>query len=204
MARIRLGFDDGTSLMTSARVTALSEHIPVGWARPTGASPAFPGGLHPPYDLTDRARLPARVAMLLATALLPVGCSEELGPVPMPVTRVRGVVTEGPRPVAGGWIEFIPVDGTVGNLRSARVRSDGSFDADGVAIGENAIRLVQAGIETPAYVRIFGSFASPVRRVIAAESRAPLRIDLVEEAARAREKRSRERAAAAAPAGGVP
>jgi hypothetical protein len=142
--------------------------------------------------------------MLLAATLLLTGCSEELGPVPMPVTRVRGVVTEGPRPVAGGWIEFIPVDGTVGNLRSARLGSDGSFDADGVAIGANLIRLVEARIETPPFVRMFGSFASPIRCVIAADSHAALRIDLVEEAARAREKRARDRAGAAAPAGGVP
>ena len=117
---------------------------------------------------------------------------------PMPVTRVRGVVKEGDRLVTGGWIEFIPADGTVGNLRSARVRADGTFDADGVAVGTNAIRLVNAPIASPSDVPLFARlgwaslarteggrlgtkppallfipFASPIRRVIEAGDPAP-------------------------------
>jgi hypothetical protein len=149
------------------------------------------------------------LALLLGAVALCGGCSEELGPVPMPVTRVRGVVKEGDRPISGGWIEFIPIDGTVGNLRSARVRPDGKFDADRVAIGTNAIRLVDAPIESPSHIalfsrlrwaslargedsrirtktpaRLFMPFASPIRRVIGTDTSAPLEIDVVEEAMR--------------------
>ncbi|HEV3162473.1 MAG TPA: hypothetical protein VGZ22_00425 [Isosphaeraceae bacterium] len=60
----------------------------------------------------------------------------------MLTTRVVGRVHVRSRPVGGGWIEFYPTDGTVGNLRSARIRPDGSFEADRVAIGTNAIKLV--------------------------------------------------------------
>ncbi len=147
---------------------------------------------------------PIRSVLLIGAALLSGGCTEELGPVPMPVTRVQGVVTEGRRPISGGWIEFLPVDGTVGNLRSARLGSDGSFNADGVAVGENAIRLVNARVETPAYRQLFGSFASPIRRDIAAHPSQPLRIDLDEEAIRARERRNRDTARGTAPKGEGP
>ncbi len=63
---------------------------------------------------------------LLLLGLLAPGCSEELGPERFPTTRVAGIVVEGGRPVAGGWIEVIPTDGTVGNIRSARIGTDGS------------------------------------------------------------------------------
>jgi hypothetical protein len=120
------------------------------------------------------------------------GCAEELGPVPMRVARVRGVVREGSRPVSGGWIEFFPVDGTIGNLRSARLRADGSFDADGVAVGKNLIRLVNAKMESPLAYR-FRSFASPIRRQIPQPGGEPITVDLFEETLRVQTTRSRGR-----------
>jgi hypothetical protein len=121
---------------------------------------------------------------IVGLGLLLTGCGEELGPVPMRVARVRGVVREGPRPLSGGWIEFLPVDGTVGNLRSARLRSDGSFEADGVAVGENLIRLVNAHIESPGAAQFFSSYQSPIRRVISEQAATPIDVDLVAEAIR--------------------
>jgi hypothetical protein len=112
------------------------------------------------------------------------GCARALGPEPMPVTAVRGVVTEGRRPVGGGWIEFIPVDGTIGKLRSARLNADGSFEAQGVALGVNLIRIVNARIESRAIARLAGSFASPIRRVASKQDRRPLAIDLLDETVR--------------------
>jgi hypothetical protein len=110
------------------------------------------------------------------------GCSEELGPEPMPGTRVKGSVTEGGRPLSHGWVEFFPVDGTVGNLRSARIRTDGAFESDGVAVGQNLIRLVNAGIR-PNF-GIFSTYHSPIRRFIPAQPGEPVRIELVDEAIR--------------------
>lgn len=77
----------------------------------------------------------------LPFALLGAGCREELGPEPVRTARVVGRVHIRNQPVAGGWIEFYPVDGAIGPLRSARVRPDGTFTAEGVAIGPNAIKL---------------------------------------------------------------
>jgi hypothetical protein len=109
------------------------------------------------------------------------GCWEELGPERMPVTRVTGVVREGSHPLSGGWIEFFPVDGTVGNLRSARLRADGSFEADHVPVGLNLIRLVNVSLSSPVANQIFGVYYSPIRRTIPAQSTEPLLIDLVDE-----------------------
>src|SRR5262249_9533599 len=126
---------------------------------------------------------------------LTLGCSEELGPIPLRVTRVRGVARQGLQPLSKGWIEFIPVEGTVGNLRSARLRSDGSFETDKVAVGKNLIRFVTAPIESKAMAGLFGSFASPIRRVIPEQPGEPLDIDLYQEVIRFQGARSRAAAA---------
>ena len=133
-------------------------------------------------------RMIVKSRLVLAVGLIAVvcvtlaiaGCTEELGPEPMPVTRVKGSVTEGGRPLSDGWIEFFPVDGTVGNLRSARIHADGSFDADGVAVGLNLLRLVNAGVVKK--LDIFTTFQSPIRRRIPAQPGEPLRIELIDEA----------------------
>jgi hypothetical protein len=130
-----------------------------------------------------------RVAMLLlslALASLP-GCAEELGPEEMPVTKVKGRVTEAGRPVNKGWIEFYPVDGTIGKIRSARLAEDGSFEADGVAVGVNLIRLQTREIlSSTTEKRMFGAYSSPIRRKISQEPAGPISIDLIEEATRHR------------------
>jgi hypothetical protein len=124
-------------------------------------------------------------------ALLASGCSEELGSERFATTAVSGVVVEGKDPVKGGWIEFMPVEGTVGNLRSARILQDGSFRATRVAVGPNAIRLVNAPISLRGGPQLFGRYDTPVRRLILAHPEGPLRLDLLEEAVRYQAKRPR-------------
>jgi hypothetical protein len=127
--------------------------------------------------------------------MLVAGCKEELGPEHLSTARVSGVIREGDRPVAGGWIEFLPVDGTVGNQRSARIRPDGFFAADKVPVGENALRLVNAPLEFPGNAMLFGAFTTPLRRRIPEGGGEPLAIDLVDEALRFQSsvQRARER-----------
>jgi hypothetical protein len=133
-------------------------------------------------------RSPAFLLRRLALAGLLVtlpGCAEELGPEVMPVAHVSGKVTEGGRPVTGGWIEFYPIDGTIGNMRSARLRADGSFDTDGVAVGLNLIRLHTVDIlKATDGKQIFSAYYSPIRRTIPAQPAGPVKIDLIEEAYR--------------------
>lgn len=117
-----------------------------------------------------------RLAML--TLGLSAGCSEERGPVPMPTTRVTGFVHEGRRPIRSGWVEFLPIDGTVGLMRSAPIRPDGTFSAERVPVGEVAVGINGAAIGLRDGRRIFDSLGSPIRRRIKAEGAVPLDIDI--------------------------
>lgn len=84
---------------------------------------------------------------LLALTFLAASCGEELGPEQMRTSHVRGTIRYGDRNLVRGWVEFHPFPGTVGNLRVAQIGPDGSFDATGVAIGQNVIEVVHASTE---------------------------------------------------------
>lgn len=86
--------------------------------------------------------------LLAAILVAATGCAEEIGPEPMPTAPVAGRVFLSGRPLSGGWLEFLPVEGTVGRLRSARIGPDGTFRAAGVAEGTVAIRVVGAALPT--------------------------------------------------------
>ncbi len=123
--------------------------------------------------------------LILLLGPLPLcGCTEELGPVAMPVTTVQGVVTEGILPVSGGWIEFTPVEGTIGRLRSARLGNDGRFVAEGVAVGINQVRLVNARVDGRPYRGVFSMSYSTIRREARPDDPNPIAVDLVIEQAK--------------------
>jgi hypothetical protein len=140
--------------------------------------------------------------VLILTTLVGIGCREELGPEHFPVTSLSGAVVEGKDPVRGGWIEFIPIDGALGDLRSAWIRADGSFQADKVPIGPCAIRIVNARIQTRGAAELFSQLNSPIRRVIAEDSREPMRLDLIEEMVQISAQRARALQRNSAAAGG--
>jgi hypothetical protein len=123
--------------------------------------------------------LRAVVAGFLAVCSL--GCHDALGPEKMITTTVLGSVKQAGKPLSRGWIEFIPVDGTVGRMRSARIQKDGSFQATKVPVGLNLIRLVNADIENDELRWGLGSFASPIRRTIAEKPDGRVDIDVFEE-----------------------
>ncbi|WP_435010536.1 magnesium/cobalt transporter CorA [Tundrisphaera lichenicola] len=135
------------------------------------------------------ARFPGR--LLVALALLSIGCSEELGPEHPPSTSVRGMIRMGRSPVGGGWIQFIPNEGTRGNLRIARIQPDGSFRSDKVPVGRVVIGLDQIPVGSipttvgPASPRMFEAVRSPIRRNIPDRPEVELIFDLIEEATRA-------------------
>jgi hypothetical protein len=116
--------------------------------------------------------------------VLAAGCAEELGPERRVTTRVTGVVREGARPVGGGWVEFWPTDGTVGDLRSAPIGPDGRFDADGVAVGRNRVGLVAVPSQVPNCRFYFDPLRTSIRRDVPAGPRADLTIDLYQELAK--------------------
>ncbi len=112
------------------------------------------------------------------------GCAEELGPEPRETTRVTGRVTEGGKPVGKGWIEFLPYVGTVGNMRSAPLRPDGSFAIDGVAVGLNRVGIAGAPIGLFRGRRFFDPLGSPILRTVKKSSTEPIRIELYDEVMR--------------------
>ena len=115
--------------------------------------------------------------------LLVGGCAEELGREKRETTRVTGLVLEGKRPIGKGWIEFVPIEGTVGNMRSAPLRPDGRFVAEGVAVGVNRVGIAGARISIPRARRFFDPLGSPIRRLIPKTESEPLVIDLIDEIA---------------------
>lgn len=122
--------------------------------------------------------------LVLFVALGSAGCQEELGPEPMRTARVTGRVHIRNQPVTAGWIEFYPIEGTVGYLRSARLRPDGSFCAEGVAVGPNAIKL--ADPRFPASIprrEIYARFGRDllIRRTVANRPETAIDIDLQDE-----------------------
>lgn len=121
----------------------------------------------------------------LAAVALIAGCAEELGPERWETTRVAGVVTMGKIPVTRGWVEFLPIDGTVGTMRSAPLGPDGSFVVEGVAVGVNRIGIDGALVGIPAAFRQrFDPLCSLIRRPIRSPASGPIRVDLLEEYAR--------------------
>jgi hypothetical protein len=95
------------------------------------------------------ARTSLAPAAFAVAALALGGCSEELGPEPRITTTITGRVHIRGRPVSGGWIEFLPAEGTIGHLRSAPLRRDGTFEASKVAVGRNAVQIVHPPIPLP-------------------------------------------------------
>lgn len=119
--------------------------------------------------------------VLVGVIVCTTGCSKVFGPEHMRVTRVTGVVKIRRDPVKSGWIEFIPIENTVGKLCSAKIQKDGTFEATHVAVGLNLIRLAHAPLGASGAQKLFGSYHSSIRRVVRENSAEPIFIDVVDE-----------------------
>jgi hypothetical protein len=142
--------------------------------------------------MTDNRR---RVAWLcsISAALLPLclpGCSHVFGPEQMTVTRVTGYIKNNGAPVKRGWIEFVPIDGTVGKTCSGKIRTDGSFEVAHAPVGINLIRLANAPLGSAGAERLFGSYHSSIRRVVREHATEPVVIEIIDESLRYQLKKS--------------
>ncbi len=116
--------------------------------------------------------------------VLIAGCGKLGPPEDFPSSRVVGKVRVNSVPVAGGWIEFLPIDGAKGHLRSAPIGADGRFELTRVANGTNAVRLVRPKGPVP-MGRAFEQFhTSPIRRTIGPGARVEIDVNLADEARR--------------------
>lgn len=99
-----------------------------------------------------------------------------------PTIAVGGRVRVGAVPIEGGWIEFWPVDGTVGDLKSSPIAADGTFALAGLTPGRRLVSLVRprVGEALPdplrAVVGRVRGLDSPARVVI--PDRSPFRLDI--------------------------
>jgi hypothetical protein len=127
--------------------------------------------------------------------LMASGCSEEIGPERPPTTRVEGTITIGGRPVTSGWVEFLPTEGTEGNLRTARISKDGTFSAGFVPVGRVAVAFADLRIPPiptalgPVEAWSFRFNTTPIRKSIPAGPKASLDLDLAAEAYAFRKQR---------------
>ncbi len=115
-------------------------------------------------------------SLFIGLMFVPLGCTEAWRPTPLGQETVRGHILLGRTPVAGGWVEFIPIDGATGRIRSAPIQADGSFVAEGVARGRNVLRIVHPPESSRVETR-FQTFQTPVRPEIRPDQ--PLEIDLL-------------------------
>ena len=126
----------------------------------------------------------AAALVMLAAA---VGCDRPAGPDESRTTRLSGHVRFHGRPVPKGWVEIMPIEGTIGHLRSGRIGPDGGFVADRVPVGRVAIRFVgmpvlRAG--NPAIDAMLAQFRQVylIHRTVGPAPNAPLELDLEIEA----------------------
>jgi hypothetical protein len=121
---------------------------------------------------------------LAAPALCSAGCSRVFGPEQMIVTPVSGRVKYANERIQSGWVEFVPVDSTVGKICSAKIHEDGSFSATKVPVGTNLIRLANVPLGSSAADKLFGSYHSPIRCVVREHTTEPLVVDVLDELVR--------------------
>ncbi len=130
-----------------------------------------------------RHRLPP-IFSLVPSALLAglIGCGNFLGPEDFKTARVEGKVRVGSQSVTGGFIEFLPTDGTVGIMRSAPIKLDGTFVVDHAPVGRNAVGIFSGKLPRR-LSNDFNALGTPIRRTVTDAPSAPLDIDLLEEEA---------------------
>jgi hypothetical protein len=133
----------------------------------------------------ERARRCTSVVVAWLGLAGTLGCSNAFHPPAIETTRVSGRVVEGGRPVRGGWIEFAPVDGTVGNMRAGPIGRDGRFIVHGAPVGLTRVGVEGSTVALPNWRFVFGPLGSTIRRRTTAGS-CEVTIDLLDELARAR------------------
>jgi hypothetical protein len=122
------------------------------------------------------------------TLIASSGCRDVFGPERFRTAPGTGRVLLAGRPVSGGWLEFVPVEGTVGLLRSAEIAPDGTFQADRLPVGTVGIRLIGSQVLATGDPRV-DRFVRELRQMYAITRTIPpagaeLTIDLAEEATR--------------------
>lgn len=129
-----------------------------------------------------RSRGSTWLLVAICTLVFSSGCGRAVGPEAIPMRTISGRVLLDGRPV-GGWLEIMPVEGTLGRLRSAALAADGSFTVTDIPMGRLAIRLAGPPIERTGDAKmdkfLFHARRMPmIRRSVGNDQNARLDIDL--------------------------
>lgn len=103
------------------------------------------------------------------------GCSEERPDPAFPLVAVQGRIQRNGQPLQSGWVEFVPVDGGQGVMKSGPIESNGHYLATGLGPGLHGVRVI---VPRDKSFFPFDQFFSPIRRTLSAEPVQTLDIDL--------------------------
>jgi len=116
--------------------------------------------------------------MMIKDAVLVAGCvvlvggstgcrSGERGPA-VEAAEVVGSVRHQGRGISPGWIEFSPIDGAVGSMRSSPLGADGSFQVGFLGVGRYRIGLLGVGAKFAGFGNRFDTWRTPIQRTLKA------------------------------------
>lgn len=116
-------------------------------------------------------------------ALVVAGCSEERPDPAFPLVSVQGRVVRNGQPLASGWVEFVPVDGGQGVMKSGPIAANGQYLATGLGPGLHGVRVI---VPRDKSLFPFDQFFSPIRRTLTTEPLQTFDIDLSAESTKSR------------------
>lgn len=111
------------------------------------------------------------------------GCSEERPDPAFGLVAVQGRIQRNGQPLSTGWVEFVPVDGGQGVMKSGPIATDGHYKASGLGPGLHGVRVI---VPRDKSLFPFDQFFSPIRRTLSAEPVQTFEIDLSAESAKPR------------------
>ena len=122
------------------------------------------------------------MSMALSTSLL-TGCAEERPDPAFALVEVQGRIQRNGQPISTGWVEFVPVDGGQGVMKSGPVSANGQYKATGLGPGLHGVRVI---VPRDKSLFPFDQFFSPIRRTITTEPVQTFDIDLSAESSKPR------------------
>lgn len=124
---------------------------------------------------------PKILSGFILCVIMAAGCTEERPDPAFPLVTVQGRIQRNGQPLSSGWVEFVPVDGGQGVMKSGPIESNGQYKATGLGPGLHGVRVI---VPRDKSLFPFDQFFSPIRRTLSAEPVQTFDIDLSAESAK--------------------